>query len=80
MGCRIVICVDLESADPVEAYRELFNLMAKSGLDWESSDEWYADDGESIHQDDQQEVRMKVFAERDKVAGGSGGHNDLRGT
>ncbi len=63
MGCRIVICVDLESDDAAVAYKELWDCMAASGLDWESSDEWYAGDGDPIHQDAQQEARMKAIGE-----------------
>jgi hypothetical protein len=66
MGIRIVICVDLASEDLVEGYTELWHGMAKSGLDWESSDEWYAEDGQEIVEEAQQDARMEAIAKRRK--------------
>lgn len=66
---RIVICVDLPGDSPVEAYRTLYQLMGSlpdANVDgtvgpaidgWESTDEWFADDGEPMTAEAVQEAR-----------------------
>ena len=61
MSTRIVICVDLVPDRLEGAYYDLFQAMAKSGLDWESSDEWYQCDGERVSDDDAQAAREAVY-------------------
>lgn len=61
MPYRIVVCFDIEAASPEEAYR---TLHAKLGpvttldFEWESTDEWYGDQGERLSD-------RKVFAARE---------------
>lgn len=78
---RIVVCVDIDADDLTDAYRQLFKGMAGlcgiTGFDWESSDEWYAEDGQRIEEDALTAVRMQVFKEDN---GRLGGFTDLRGT
>lgn len=47
MGKRIVVCVDFDDdgMSLVDCYQAVYEGMGKSGLDWESSDEWFDDDG-----------------------------------
>jgi hypothetical protein len=60
---RFVVCIDIHANSLKEAYRELYNKMAVSGFDWESSDEAYNDEGEEISVDELSETRMEVIAE-----------------
>jgi hypothetical protein len=78
---RIVVCIDVSTDDPVEAYRRVKRAMdeafyaspARAEFDgWESSDEWYADDGRKLDEDTVQGARMRVFEE--KETGGRHAH------
>lgn len=61
---RIVVCIDLPTEDPVEAYRMLYEQMTKlsGGVEWETSDEWYDAAGDPM-------LEAVVQAARDKVLG-----------
>jgi len=61
MSTRIVICVDLVPDTVEQAYYDLYTIMGKTGLDWESSDEWYAANGDPIPESVAQATRMTVF-------------------
>lgn len=61
---RICICIDVDTDDAETAYGIVFDKMLESRLDWESSDEWYGDDGEPLAQDVISEARMRVLAKR----------------
>ena len=64
MSIRLVICVDIETDDVMEAYRQVRQAMFTSCLDWESSDEWFDSDGELGDPEVLQAARMKAFGER----------------
>lgn len=61
MSTRIVICVDLVPDNLEGAYYDLYTAMMKSGLEWESSDEWYGADGSAVSEDAAQAARMVAF-------------------
>ena len=61
---RLVICIDVETDNPTEAYRTVSQALKTTGLDWESSDEWYDSDGTTGDTETLQTARMAVFAER----------------
>jgi len=59
---RFVICVDIEEDDTTKAYGEMYEAMRKSGLDWESTDEWFPpEEGEPGDPDELQAARMAYF-------------------
>ena len=62
MGIRWIVCLDLESDDPVEAYKELERIMHNETrpdlVSWESSDEAYSDDGITLDPEVLQDARM----------------------
>ena len=66
MSTRICICVDLDTNEPIEAYASLYETMSKTGLEWESSDEWFLDDGSLMTAEDAQAARMAVFKQREE--------------
>jgi|JI10StandDraft_1071094.scaffolds.fasta_scaffold07697_9 hypothetical protein len=48
MYTRIVVCVDLPTDDPAEAYRMLNEILVTKeteNIGWETTDEWYDSDG-----------------------------------
>jgi len=51
---RFVICVDVADDDPISAYQKLHTAMSEvesktdGGIQWESTDEAYDDEGEEI--------------------------------
>ena len=60
---RIVVCLDIEASSPEEAYAKLYKNMpriAAEGIDWESTDEWYDDNGAPLSEE-------QVFAAREAV-------------
>ena len=61
MSVRIVICVDLVPDRLEGAYYDLYQAMTKSGLEWESSDEWYNAAGDRVPADDAQAARMTAY-------------------
>ena len=61
MTTRIVICIDLDTDNIELAYRELYEKMGVADLEWESSDEWYYDDGKDIPEFIISEARMRVL-------------------
>ena len=71
MSIRICVCIDVGTGDPTEAYRFVKKLMDQAVYTdnvarfdgWESSDEWYGEDGEPIDESVIQEARMKVLAD-----------------
>lgn len=62
MSTRIVVCIDLVPDDLELAYCDLYKALTKSGLDWESSDEWYRCDGSLVPDDVVTESRMSGYA------------------
>ena len=64
---RFVICVDVEADGLKEAYRSLYKHMGllPEDMEWESTDEWYDEDGEQGDPDVLQDVRMTVFDEEE---------------
>lgn len=69
---RLIVCVDFETTDDlVKAYSELYAGMTKSGLEWESSDEWYGEE-DNFPGDPQvlEKARMKFFEKRKDVVEG----------
>jgi hypothetical protein len=77
---RLIICVDVETNSLADAYKQVYEGMTKSGLDWESSDEWYDKDGETGDPDVLQEARMEVpyelFGRRISEGGNDQSHDD----
>jgi len=63
---RFVICVDIPADSLKEAYIKLYNKMAESGLEWESSDEAYDDAGEQISEKDLSITRIDVLTEMEE--------------
>ena len=67
---RIVVCVDVDAADLTDAYRAVYACMTSlatvSVIEWESSDEWYAEDGQRIEQDAIDLARVTVLQEIDE--------------
>lgn len=68
MAYRIVICVDIHAETLEEAYGKLYDFMKQpegSDLDWESTDEWFDDDGTGPEDPKVlQAARMAVYKDR----------------
>jgi hypothetical protein len=69
MSYRIVICVDIDASSAQDAYETLYDAMAEAernndDICWESSDEWYDDDGDEIGAEAAQEARLAAFNKR----------------
>ena len=65
---RIVTCIDVPASTPEEAY-ELLRKALRSipeSVVWESSDEWYADDGTQVPVEEIEKARMAVFKKEDE--------------
>jgi len=70
---RLIVGLDIEVDTVEEAYRKVYNLLGDvtnsespygdEAISWESSDEWYDNDGEPGDPAELQQARMKVFAE-----------------
>lgn len=67
---RIVICCDIDADSVTDAYRKLFRMLWQvqrdnelEWFDWESSDEWYFEDGERVPQNIVDAARSTVFNE-----------------
>ncbi len=58
---RICICIDLDTANIEVAYHRVNAAMNKTGLEWESSDEWFYGDGKDIPEFVISEARMRVL-------------------
>jgi hypothetical protein len=58
---RLVVCVDVQAEDPAKAYGETYEGMTLSGLDWESSDEWFGADGNPADPEELQTARMEYL-------------------
>jgi hypothetical protein len=57
---RIIVAIDVDTDDPTEAYRVVDAVLDKDlGIEWESTDEWYGDDGEPMDEDEISAIRMK---------------------
>lgn len=41
---RLIVCIDVESPTLADAYGQVYKAMSATGLEWESSDEWYSDE------------------------------------
>ena len=64
MSTRIVVCIDLDTDQLDDAYRQVYMAMSRTPLDWESSDEWFYDDGGEIPEFIVSAARMRVFGEK----------------
>jgi hypothetical protein len=68
MSTRIVVCIDLDTDQLDTAYQQVYDAMGRTGLDWESSDEWFYSDGSEIPEQIPEfiisAVRVNAFAER----------------
>lgn len=69
MSYRIVLFVDVDADNAQSAYEKLFDEMgeieaSRDDMVWESSDEWYAPDGDEIPQDEITKARMTTFARK----------------
>ena len=65
MPYRIIIAIDVEAESPEMAYERVSEEMKTvdtEDFQWESTDEWYDDDGNVIDEDEVQRIRMAVFA------------------
>lgn len=54
MSVRIVVCLDVNLDDAREAYKllhDVLNPLAESGIEWETTDEWFDSEGEPIDED-----------------------------
>lgn len=54
MSVRIVCCIDVDTDDPIEAYKQVhhvLNPLASKGIEWETTDEWFDSEGEPIDKD-----------------------------
>ena len=61
---RFIIAVDIEGEDVIKDYQVLHDKMTNSGLEWESTDEAYTDDGDQIVEEAIEEARMaRITAE-----------------
>ena len=63
---RLVICLDVSADSLEDAYETVYKQMAKlttttKDMDWESSDEWFDQDGVLGDPDTLQEARMRVI-------------------
>lgn len=58
---RLIIAVDIEAKTLPEAYEILFNKMNETKLGWESTDEAYDENGDSVDPDDIQEAHMALW-------------------
>jgi hypothetical protein len=56
---RFVVCIDLEAESLSEAYALLYQKMASTFIDWETTDEAYNPDGSGISGADLSQVRME---------------------
>lgn len=64
--CRIIIALDVDTPSLEEAYRKVYRTMKgvdEEDFQWESTDEWFGDDGGLVDADEVQRIRMKVFKE-----------------
>jgi len=65
MSIRIVIALDVEAESLDEAYLRVYRNMATvdtNNFSWESTDEWFDDNGEQVDEDVVQETRLRVFS------------------
>lgn len=65
MSYRITIALDVEAASLDEAYLRVYRKMATVDIQdfsWESTDEWFDNDGEQVDKDVVQETRLRVFS------------------
>lgn len=66
---RIVICCDVEAKTAVSAYRKLFAAMrdvedqTEASIQWESTEEWYTPDGDTIPEETILGARLIVIGE-----------------
>jgi len=64
---RIIIALDIDAQTSMDAYRQVTKAMGEvearteGNIQWESTDEWYSEDGEAIHPDTIQMVRTTVL-------------------
>lgn len=64
MPFRIVVCVDIAAASAEEAYAMLTDKLCPvttPDFEWESTDEWYGEDGARLPDKKVQAAREAVF-------------------
>jgi hypothetical protein len=63
---RIVVCIDVYAGSLSEAYGKVYEAMGSlpKGMEWESSDESFDDQGNMNTPEALQDARMKYMAQR----------------
>jgi hypothetical protein len=61
MTTRICVLIDLDTDQLDVAYGEVHEKMTATGLEWESSDEWYYDDGDPVPEFIVSAARMRIL-------------------
>jgi hypothetical protein len=67
---RIVVCIDVEASSPEDAYSKVYDMMMKiePSQAWESSDEWYDEDGELIDELRVSQARLEVLKNKGVIS------------
>ena len=68
---RIVICCDVDADTATEAYEKLYRALLPldgfdTGIQWESTDEWFDADGEPMTEDEISAIRLEVITKLDQ--------------
>lgn len=61
---RIVVCVDVPAENAQTAYEKIHASMMATGLPWESTDEWFDTDGNTIPLVDVEHAREQAYLRR----------------
>lgn len=66
---RIVICLDVETDSPSEAYEHVYKHMQRikvehPEIDWESTDDWFGPDGAQLSKEDIAKIRLDLQVSR----------------
>jgi len=72
---RLILCIDVDAENLEDAYGEVYRSMGRitgpdTSLDWESSDEWFDEDGELGDPDVFLAARMSFFENKDRCKHG----------
>jgi len=65
---RIGIMIDVDATSLKEAYKRVYNTMgevsmSEGDIDWESSDEWFDEDGQMLNEDEVSSIRLEALKE-----------------
>lgn len=58
---RFIVCIDYADDDLQEAYSKVSKALDQTGLPWETSDEWYDDNGEQGSPEDLQKAILAAI-------------------